>query len=141
MQVISKVYVALFLATIPSTVLAAAAADNDPAVIAIDAAIKSMKQHPNQFNVQLTCVAAQGIAKGGGTGINVTANGGGLGSTTTGMSVTMDSAQCNVAKGTALNTLNEQAAMFHLTFPVTNARLSMVKEIDHAVAPFRCPLS
>lgn len=61
MQRMKKVYVALFLATAPNIAIAAETND-DPAVVAIDAAIQSMKQHPNQFNVQLNCTGVQATA-------------------------------------------------------------------------------
>lgn len=52
----------------------------DPAIIAIDAAIDSLKRQPNQFTLSVTAIGAVGIASGGGIDITVETHGGGPGS-------------------------------------------------------------
>jgi hypothetical protein len=44
-----------------------------------------------------------------------------------------------VNDGVQASLLITLAAMFHLTFPPTTTRFSMVKEIGHAIPPFRRP--
>jgi hypothetical protein len=86
--------------------------ENDPAIVAIDAAIQSLKQQPNQ-NMQLRCtgmsVNTTVNGNGSGTGISITATGGGMGSTTTGMIVSMSGAQCSTAASAASSALSQQA--------------------------------
>jgi hypothetical protein len=82
--------------------------ETDSIIVAIDAAIQSLKQQPNQ-NMRLICTGVQATANGGGTGLSVTANGGGFGSQTTGMIVSMDNAQCSVAADTARDAFSQQA--------------------------------
>jgi hypothetical protein len=110
MNWLHKAYVVLILATAPN-VATAAEMNDDSALVAIDAAIQSMKQEPNQFNVQLSCTVTgvHSSVSGGGTGINVTTTGGGVGSQTTGMHVSASDAQCDTAQSNAINALNEQA--------------------------------
>lgn len=96
-----------FALTMFTHVAAAAEPLSDPAIIAIDAAIQSIQQQPNQFDVQLTCTGVQASASGGGTGLSVNVTGGGLGSQTTGMNVTMDSAACQAAASNSVNALNQ----------------------------------
>ena len=87
----------------------AQAADNDPVILAIDAAVQSLRQQPNQFNLQITAIGAMGVANNGGTGISVTATGGGPNSTTTGMVARVDSGQINIARANADAVLKQQA--------------------------------
>lgn len=81
----------------------------DPVIIAIDAAIDSLKQQPNQFTLNVTAVGAVGIASGGGTGINVETHGGGPGSQTTGMIARADGTQVNIAHAAADTALKQEA--------------------------------
>ncbi len=81
----------------------------DPAIIAIDAAIKSLKQQPNQFSLDVTVVGVVATANGGGTGLSVEANGGGPGSQTIGLVSKVDGGQVNIAKHTADARLTQEA--------------------------------
>jgi hypothetical protein len=124
MKAINVVSLLLALATAPCAATAAEP-DADPALVAIDAAIRSIRQEPNQFNVQLTCAGVQATANGGGTGLSVTVTGGGIGSQTTGMNVSMNDAQCRAAGDNAVNALNEQ----------TIKQLEAIKTLLGASAP------
>jgi len=81
----------------------------DPVIIAIDAAINSLKQQPNQFTLNVTAIGAVGTASGSGTGIKVEVHGGGPGSQTTGMVARADGTQVNIAYGTADAALKQEA--------------------------------
>jgi hypothetical protein len=91
-----------------NTAVAAPPDENDAAIVAIDAAIQSLTQQPSQ-NMQLSCTAVRNTVNGPGTGISITATGGGVGSTTTGMIVSMSGAQCSAAVGEASGALSQQA--------------------------------
>jgi hypothetical protein len=81
----------------------------DPAIVAIDAAIKSLKEQPNQFTLDVTVIGVSGTASGGGTGVSVVANGGGPGSQTTGLTATVDGTQVNIAQHTADTKLQQES--------------------------------
>jgi hypothetical protein len=82
---------------------------SDPVIIAINAAIDSLKQQPNQFTLDVTVVGAMGTASGGGTGINVEVQGGGPGSQTTGLIARVDGTQVNIAQAKADAVLKQEA--------------------------------
>lgn len=88
--------------------MAFASPKNTTAVAVLEAAIKSLKDKPNQFNLQVTCQGMQVTASGGSTGMNMTVIGGAPGSQTMGMKVTMDNAQCNVAGSKVDAAMKEQ---------------------------------
>lgn len=70
----------------------------DPVVVAIEAAIQSLRTEQPIIIVQPTC-SATGLTvtnSGGGTGVSVTAVGGGPGSQTTGMNVSVTGGHCDV---------------------------------------------
>ena len=108
MDVVRNICYVLMLA-MSTNVAAAAEIDDDPALVAIDAAIQSLKQRPSQFTMEVSCIGAQAISNGGGTGQSVTVTGGAAGSQTTGMVVSMNGAQCTAALSNAINGLNHQA--------------------------------
>jgi hypothetical protein len=81
----------------------------DPVIVAIDAAIKSLKEQPNQFSLDVTVIGVSGTASGGGTGVSVVANGGGPGSQTTGLSATIDGTQVKIAQRTADTKLQQES--------------------------------
>jgi hypothetical protein len=81
----------------------------DPVIIAIDAAIDSLKQQPNQFALNVMAVGAMGTASGSGTGIKVEVHGGGPGSQTTGLVARADGTQVNIAHGVADAALKQEA--------------------------------
>ncbi len=87
---------------------ALASSKYEAATSALDAAIQSLKAQPNQFNVQISCQGLQAISNGGAPAINNNVVGGGLGSQTTGITVTTSSAQCQVATGNATAAVQEQ---------------------------------
>ena len=82
---------------------------SDPVIIAIDAAIDSLKQQPNQFTLNVTAIGAVGTASGGGTGIKVEVRGGSPGSQTSGMVASADGTQVNIANATADAALKQDA--------------------------------
>lgn len=87
---------------------AIASPKNDNAIIVLEAAIKSLKDRPNQFNRQVTCQAMQATSNGAGTAVHVSVVGGGTNSHTTGLNVTMDNAQCSVAESKVDAAMKEQ---------------------------------
>lgn len=78
-------------------------------IIAIDAAIDSLREQPNQFTLNVMAVGAMGTASGGGTGIKVEVHGGGPGSETTGMVARADGTQVTIAQRTADAALKQEA--------------------------------
>lgn len=86
-----------------------AAQQRDPTIVAIDAAIQSLKEQPNQFSLTVMAVGAVGISSGGGTGIRVEAHGGGPGSQTTGLVATASDAQINIVQTKADEKLKQEA--------------------------------
>ena len=83
--------------------------DVQTAVAAMDAAIVSLQQKPNQFSVQETCIGLQATSTGSGTGLSVNTIGGGAGSQTTGLRMQLSDAQCNIVANNAVNQSSEQA--------------------------------
>jgi len=81
----------------------------DQVVVAIDAAIASLRQQPNQFNLTVSTTGLAVIESGGGTGMRVEVTGGGPGSQTTGLAVTATGAQLNIAQSMADQVLTQQA--------------------------------
>lgn len=72
----------------------------DPVVVAIDAAIQSLRTEQPIIFVQPNC-SATGLnitaGPGGGTGLTINATGGGPGSQTTGMEISVNGGTCNVS--------------------------------------------
>jgi hypothetical protein len=83
--------------------------NDDAAIVAIDAAITSLQQQPNQFVLNVTATGLSSVVQGGGTGVSVTAQGGGPNSQTTGMVVNVDSGRIEIAKSAANAALEKQA--------------------------------
>ena len=81
----------------------------DPVVVAIDAAIESLREHPNQFKLVVNVTGMSVTSTGQGTGMNVEVTGGGPGSQTTGLNVSAGSGQMSIAQSTADQALQEQA--------------------------------
>lgn len=87
-----------------------AAAQTQPSVIvAIDAAIASLRQQPNQFSLVVQATGLSVTSSGPGTGMKIEVTGGGAGSQTTGLNVTTSSAQVNIAQNTADQGLKQEA--------------------------------
>jgi hypothetical protein len=49
--------------------------NDDAAIVAIDAAITSLQQQPNQFVLNVTATGVSSVVQGGGTGFSVTPKG------------------------------------------------------------------
>lgn len=81
----------------------------DPVIVAIDAAITSLKEQPNQFNLAVNVTGMAVTSSGPGTGMKIEATGGGPGSQTTGLNVSTTGAQVNITRTTADQALEEQA--------------------------------
>jgi hypothetical protein len=106
------ILLALLLFLQPQRLKAEEDADKSaPVIVAIDEAIKSLREKPNQFHLDVYATGVNVTQYGGsGTGINVEVHGGGMGSQTTGMNVTMDTAKIDiVTKTIADRALREQA--------------------------------
>jgi hypothetical protein len=87
-------------------------ADNatKPAVAAIDATIQSLKEQPNQFTLSVTVTGVVANASApGSTGLSVQVQGGGIGSQTTGLSVTTSSGQVQIAQAAADEAMRKQS--------------------------------
>lgn len=82
---------------------------SDPVIIAIDAAIVSLKEQPNQFLLIVSSTGMSVTSTGSGTGMTVEVTGGGPGSHTTGLNVSANSGQVTIAQSTADQALKEQA--------------------------------
>jgi hypothetical protein len=66
-------------------------------VVAIDDAIKSLQDQPNQFNLSVTATGLSVNQSGsGGTGMVVNVTGGGTGSNVTGLNISMNGNEINI---------------------------------------------
>ena len=90
-------------------VMSAAKQPSDPVVAAIEAAIASLKQQPNQFNLSVNVTGMSVTSSGQGTGMKVEVRGGGPGSQTTGLNVKATDGQVNIAQTAVDKALREQA--------------------------------
>ena len=72
----------------------------------IDSIAESIKDHPNQFHIEVN-VTGQSISSYGGIGAVISATGGAPGSTTIGQSVSMNGAQIEIAQK-ARTAMNQQ---------------------------------
>ena len=75
----------------------------------IDEAIDSLSQQPNQFALSINITGTTAMAQGGGTGLSVTAVGGGPGSSTIGFQSSIDGAQIQAAQSAVNNHLISEA--------------------------------
>jgi len=87
----------------------AKAQPSDPVILAIDAAILSLRQQPNQFNLAVNVTGLHVTSTGPGTGMKVEVHGGGAGSQTTGLNVTTSGADLNIVQRDADQALKQQA--------------------------------
>lgn len=78
-------FIALGL-SVGALAMAQTVATHDPAVAAIDAAIKSLREMPNQYMLSISTSGVT-VNNSGGTGIKIDVQGGGPGSTTIGMRI------------------------------------------------------
>ncbi len=80
------------------------------AIAAIDEAIKSLSNKPNQFSLLVKSTGLSVVQSGsGGTGMNVTVTGGGPGSKTTGLNVSMDGHDIQIVQQAATQALSEES--------------------------------
>lgn len=79
-------------------------------VVAIDDAIKSLQDQPNQFNLSVTTTGLSVNQSGsGGTGMVVNVTGGGAGSNVTGLNISMNGNEINIATQAANDALIQQS--------------------------------
>ena len=80
------------------------------AIAAIDEAIKSLSNKPNQFSLLVKSTGLSVVqSRSGGTGMNVTVTGGGPGSKTTGLNVSMDGHDIQIVQQAATQALSEES--------------------------------
>jgi len=80
------------------------------AIAAIDEAIQSLSNKPNQFSLSVKSTGISVVQSGsGGTGMNVTVTGGGPGSKTTGLDVSMDGHDIQIVQQAATQALSEES--------------------------------
>jgi hypothetical protein len=75
----------------------------------IDVIRESLVSYPSQFNIEVN-VIGQRVTSHGGTGLQITATGGGPGSTTIGQQVSLDSTQIEIAQRHGQQAMNAQMA-------------------------------
>ena len=74
----------------------------------IDSMIESIRNNPNQFQIEVK-VTGQSVSNiGSGTGLSVSAVGGGQGSTTIGQNVSMNGAKIEIAQKAGIGAINQQ---------------------------------
>jgi hypothetical protein len=73
----------------------------------IESMVASLKTNPGQFNIAVNVIGQQAISHGG-IGMQVTAVGGGPGSTTIGNQVSMNGAQVQIAQQRGLQAMEQQ---------------------------------
>ena len=73
----------------------------------IQAMIDSLRSEPDQLHISIN-VSGQQITSHGGTGLSITATGGGPGSTTVGQVVTMDGSHIEISRGKADQAMRDQ---------------------------------
>jgi hypothetical protein len=69
----------------------------------------SLKSDPHQFSISVRVIGQQ-ITSHGGTGLSITATGGGPGSKTIGQSISMDGGRVEVLRGNAEQAMKDQIA-------------------------------
>jgi len=78
------------------------------AAAVIDSMIKSLKESPGQFNIEVNVTGLLVNASKGSTGLIVSAVGGGPGSTTTGMNASISSPQIDISQKRGTDVMNSQ---------------------------------
>jgi len=91
----------------------------------VQAISDSLRSDPHQFHIRIN-VASQNITSHGGTGLKITALGGGPKSTTVGQIVSMDGAQIQISRDQADQAMTEQVT-------------SLVNSLDAIAAELRSP--
>ncbi|MBU2008738.1 MAG: hypothetical protein KJ624_02640 [Chloroflexi bacterium] len=90
----------------------------------IEAIAKSLAENPSQFNFEIHVIGTQAIARGGGTGLSVTAVGGGPGSITTGFVSSLSGANIEIAQKAANAAIQQDMS-------------ALVKALDNLAAELR----
>lgn len=79
----------------------------EEAVDIIEELIQSLKNNPSQFHISVN-VIGQKITSHGGTGLSITATGGGPGSTTIGQKVSVGGADVRILQESGVQAMNAQ---------------------------------
>ncbi len=77
------------------------------AVTILESLTQSLKDNPSQFHITVN-VAGQRITSHGGTGLSITATGGGRGSTTIGQVVSLDGSHIEISQKRGKQAMDEQ---------------------------------
>jgi hypothetical protein len=85
----------------------------------------SLRSDPHQFQISVR-VSGQTITSHGGTGLSITASGGGPGSTTVGQVVSVDGTQIEIAQDKAVQAMTDQVA-------------ALIDSLDEIAAELRSP--
>lgn len=89
--------------------------DKEKASQLIKAIAEAIKSDPGQFQFNVNVSGMNVSASNGSTGMIVSAHGGGPGSHTTGLNVSLDSNQIEIVKKTADSTLSQQMTQLYQT--------------------------
>ena len=84
------------------------------AITIIESVTQSLKDNPSQFHITVN-VTGQKITSHGGTGLSITATGGGMGSTTIGQMVSVDGSQIEISQNRGKQAMNEQFNALFIT--------------------------
>ena len=107
------------------------------AAAVIQAMSQSLVSQPGQFNIQVN-ITGQQVVSHGGTGLNITATGGGAGSTTIGQKVSAQAGTVQIQQGTRafdtqlqalVETLNKIAAELDTPSPDSGKIHSLYKSL------------
>jgi hypothetical protein len=81
--------------------------ENAEAATMIRAVADSIRNNPGQFHIEIN-VTGQHVESHGGTGLSITAVGGGAGSNTIGQIVSLDGSQINIAQKKGAQVMDDQ---------------------------------
>jgi len=84
------------------------------AITIIESVTQSLKDNQSQFHITVN-VTGQKITSHGGTGLSITATGGGMGSTTIGQMVSVDGSQIEISQNRGKQAMNEQFNALFIT--------------------------
>ena len=77
------------------------------AITILESLTQSLRDNPSQFHIMVN-VTGQKITSHGGTGLSITATGGGIGSTTIGQVVSSDGSQIEISQKHGQQAMNDQ---------------------------------
>ena len=92
------------------------------AIQVIDAIRQSIVREPSQFKITVN-VTGQTIESHGGTGLSITAIGGGIGSTTIGQKVSLDGVQIKIARAKGMEAMDHEMQKVAKTLDTITAQL------------------